>query len=118
MSESRNYSSEVFRMKAALDDSNDQLDIVRRENKNLADEIKDLLDQLGDGGRSVHELDKQRHRLEIEQEELQTALEEAEGTLEQEENKVKYQRLFLLFYPMSSSGFAGSVVTYSDKTGN
>ena len=101
MSESRNYSSEVFRMKAALDDSNDQLDIVRRENKNLADEIKDLLDQLGDGGRSVHELDKQRHRLEIEQEELQTALEEAEGTLEQEENKVKYQRLFLLFYPMS-----------------
>jgi len=30
-----------------------------RENKNLADEIKDLLDQLGDGGRSIHELDKQ-----------------------------------------------------------
>ena len=91
MSESRNYSSEVFRMKAALDDSNDQLDIVRRENKNLADEIKDLLDQLGDGGRSIHELDKSRRRLEMEQEELQGALEEAEGTLEQEENKVKYQ---------------------------
>merc|ERR1712149_138404 len=33
-------------------------------NKNLADEIKDLLDQLGDGGRSIHELDKQRRRLE------------------------------------------------------
>merc|ERR1711964_605114 len=57
-------------------------------NKNLADEIKDLLDQLGDGGRSNHELDKQRRRLEVEKEELQGALEEAEGALEQEENKV------------------------------
>ena len=45
-SESRNYSSEMFRMKAALDEANDQLDIVRRENKNLADEIKDLLNEL------------------------------------------------------------------------
>merc|ERR1712209_43871 len=59
-----------------------------RENKNLADEIKDLLDQLGEGGRSIHDLDKQRRRLEQEKEELQGALEEAEGTLEQEENKV------------------------------
>ena len=41
--------------------------IVRRENKNLADEVKDLLDQLGDGGRSIHELDKQRRRLEVKQ---------------------------------------------------
>merc|ERR550517_1569600 len=65
----------------------EQLDVVKRENKNLADEIKDLLDQLGDGGRSIHELDKQR-RLEVEKEELQGALEEAEGALEQEENKV------------------------------
>merc|ERR1712123_279532 len=32
------------------------LDIVKRENKNLADEIKDLLDQLGEGGRSIHDL--------------------------------------------------------------
>ena len=88
-SESRNYSSEVFRMKAANDETVDQLDIVRRENKNLADEVKDLLDQLGDGGRSIHELDKQRRRLELEKEELQAALEEAEGALEQEENKVR-----------------------------
>ena len=39
-SECRNFSAETFRMKAALDDTNEQLDIVRRENKNLADEIK------------------------------------------------------------------------------
>ena len=68
-SEARNYSNERFRLKSALDESNEQLDIVRRENKNLADEIKDLLNQLGDGGRSIHELDKQRRRLESEKEE-------------------------------------------------
>merc|ERR1711972_1002777 len=51
----------------------EQLDVVKRENKNLADEIKDLLDQLGDGGRSIHELDKQRRRLEVEKEELHQA---------------------------------------------
>merc|ERR1719402_180682 len=76
-SESRNYSSEVYRVKAAYEESVEQLDVVRRENKNLADEIKGLLDQLGDGGRSIHELDKQRRRLEVEKEELQAALEEA-----------------------------------------
>merc|ERR1712076_241105 len=87
-SEGRNYSSEVYRCKSAYDETVEQLDVVRRENKNLADEIKDLLDQLGDGGRSIHDLDKQRRRLEVEKEELQGALEEAEGALEQEENKV------------------------------
>merc|ERR1719381_241806 len=66
-----------------------------RENKNLADEINDLLDQLGEGGRSIHDLDKQRRRLEQEKEELQGALEEAEGTLEQEENKVLRAQLEL-----------------------
>merc|ERR1711923_304160 len=86
--EGRNYSSELYRLKSAQDEAVEQLDIVKRENKNLADEIKDLLEQLGDGGRSIHDLDKQRRRLEQEKEELQAALEEAEGALEQEENKV------------------------------
>merc|ERR1711923_613213 len=87
-SECRNFNAERFRLKAALDESSEQLDIGRRENKNLADEVKDLLDQLGDGGRSIHELDKQRRRLDVEKEELQAALEEAESALESEENKV------------------------------
>merc|ERR1711983_722219 len=93
--ECRNYNSELFRLKAAFDETTEQLDVVKRENKNLADEIKDLLDQLGDGGRSIHELDKQRRRLEVEKEELQGALEEAEGSLEQEENKVLRAQLEL-----------------------
>merc|ERR1719190_105745 len=94
-SEARNYSNERFRLKTATDEAVEQLDIVKRENKNLADEIKDLLDQLGDGGRSIHELDKQRRRLEAEKEELQAALEEAEGALEAEENKVLRAQLEL-----------------------
>merc|ERR1712193_503455 len=93
--ECRNYNSEIFRLKAAWDEATQQLDIVKRENKNLADEIKDLLDQLGDGGRSINELDKQRRRLEVEKEELQAALEEAEASLEQEENKVLESQLEL-----------------------
>ena len=93
--ECRNYNSELFRLKAAFDETTEQLDVVKRENKNLADEIKDLLDQLGDGGRSIHELDKQRRRLEVEKEELQSALEEAEAALEQEENKVLRAQLEL-----------------------
>jgi myosin heavy chain 6/7 len=93
--EFRNYSSEVFRLKTSYEESTEALDVVKRENKNLGDEIKDLLDQLGDGGRSIHELDKQRRRLEVEKEELQSALEEAEGALESEENKVLRAQLEL-----------------------
>merc|ERR1712183_605852 len=92
--EGRNYSSELFRLKAAQQEATEQLDVVKRENKNLADEIKDLLDQLGEGGRSIHALDKQRRMLETE-EELQGALEEAEATLEMEENKVLRAQLEL-----------------------
>lgn len=47
---------------------------LRRENKSLAQEIKDLTDQLGEGGRSVHEMQKIIRRLELEKEELQHAL--------------------------------------------
>merc|ERR1712012_1119543 len=87
-SECRNLNAEAARLKSALDESSEQLDIVRRE-------IKNLLDQLGDGGRSIHDLDKQRRRLEVEKEELQAALEEAEGALEAEENKVLRAQLEL-----------------------
>merc|ERR1712165_672039 len=83
--EGRNYTSELFRLKAAQDEALEQLDIVKRENKNLADEIKDLLDQLGEGGRSIHDLDKQRRRLEQEKEELQVLRAQLElGQVKQE----------------------------------
>merc|ERR1712154_653443 len=86
--ECRNASSELFRVKSAYEESVLQLDEVRRENKTLSNEIKDIMDQITEGGRSIHEIDKIRKRLEAEKMELEAALSEAEGALEQEENKV------------------------------
>merc|ERR1711881_618878 len=91
----RNASSELFRIKSAYEESILQLDEVRKENKCLSNEIKDLMDQNSEGGRSIHEIDKIRKRLEAEKMELQAALEEAEGALEQEENKVLRAQLEL-----------------------
>merc|ERR1712058_220201 len=93
--ETRIASAELFRVKAAYDESVLRLDEVRRENKTLSGEIKDIMDQISEGGRSIHEIDKIRKRLEAEKMELQAALEEAEGTLEQEENKVLRAQLEL-----------------------
>merc|ERR1719370_617965 len=83
--ETRNISSELFRIKSAYDESILQLEEVRRENKMLSNEIKDIMDQISEGGRSIHEIDKIRKRLEAEKMELEAALSEAEGALEQEE---------------------------------
>ena len=103
---------------SALDETTEQLDVVKRENKNLADEIRDLLDQLGDGGRSIHDLDKQRRRLEVEKEELQSALEEAEGALEAEENKVTTKIILNLELLFSTVGPQSSARIGSTETRN
>merc|ERR1712117_512923 len=79
--ETRNASSDLFKIKSAYEETMLQLEEVRRENKTI-------MDQISEGGRSIHEIDKIRKRLEAEKMELQSALEEAEATLEQEENKV------------------------------
>merc|ERR1719239_638110 len=86
--ETRNASSELFKVKSAYEETMLQLEEVRRENKTLSNEIKDIMDQISEGGRSIHEIDKIRKRLEAEKMELEAALSEAEGALEQEENKV------------------------------
>ncbi|ODM97874.1 Myosin heavy chain, muscle [Orchesella cincta] len=86
--EARNYSTDLMRTKALHEESLEQVEISQRENKNLGEEIKDLLDQISEGGRNVHELEKAKNRIQIEKDELQAALEEAEAALEQEENKV------------------------------
>merc|ERR1719361_16246 len=93
--ETRNASSELFRIKSAYEESVLQLEEVRRENKTLSNEIKDIMDQISEGGRNIHEIDKIRKRLTAEKLELQAALEEAEGALEQEENKVLRAQLEL-----------------------
>merc|ERR1712113_529641 len=64
--ECRSYSTDLFKVKTVYEESQQQLDAVRRENKNLSNEIKDIMDQIGEGGRSIHEIDKIRKRLENE----------------------------------------------------
>ena len=86
--ETRNVSSDLFKVKNAYDEAIVQLEEVRRENKMLSTEIHDVMDQISEGGRSIHEIDKIRKRLDAEKLELEAALSEAEGALEQEENKV------------------------------
>merc|ERR1711872_1005730 len=50
--ETRGVSAELFRVKNAYDEATLQLDEVRRENKTLSNEIKDIMDQISEGGRS------------------------------------------------------------------
>ena len=44
--EERNYRSELFCLKAAQEEAVQRIDIIKRKNKNLPDEIKDLHDHL------------------------------------------------------------------------
>merc|ERR1712183_135192 len=82
------YQTEVYKLRTSYEESIEQLEIVKRENKNLADEISDLTDQLTTGGKSLHEMSKARKKAQLETEELRAALEEAEGALELEESRV------------------------------
>jgi predicted nucleic acid-binding Zn-ribbon protein len=58
--ETRNASSELFRIKSAYEEAILQMEEVRRENRALSTEIKDIMDQITEGGRSIHEIDKIR----------------------------------------------------------
>merc|ERR1711872_625178 len=93
--EAHDYATDHYRIKTVYDENMLQLDNIRRENKNLADEVRDLMDQIGDGGRKYHEAQKKYKNIGIEKEELTAALEEAEAALEQEENKVLRTQLEL-----------------------
>merc|ERR1711920_89756 len=86
--EARSLSTELFKTKNAYEESLDGLETVKRESKNLQEEIADLTDQIGETGKSVHELEKAKRSLEQERNELQAALEEAESAVETEESKV------------------------------
>ncbi|XP_060799031.1 myosin-16-like [Neoarius graeffei] len=86
--ECRSYMTEVYKIKTAYEESLDHLETVKKDNKTLSDEIRDLMEQLGEGGKNVHELQKAKKKLEVERDELQLALEEAEASLEVEEGKV------------------------------
>merc|ERR1712179_318424 len=86
--EGRSLSTELFKTKNAYEEALDGLETVKRESKNLQEEIADLTDQIAEGGKSIHELEKAKRNLEQERNELQAALEEAESAVESEESKV------------------------------
>ncbi|KAJ8400135.1 hypothetical protein AAFF_G00398290 [Aldrovandia affinis] len=87
--------TELFKMKNSYEEALDQLETLKRENKNLQQEISDLTEQIGDTGKTIHELEKAKKTVETEKAEIQTALEEAEGTLEHEESKILHAQLEL-----------------------
>jgi len=93
--EARLYSSELFKARAQYEECLEGNEALRRENKNLADEIRDLIEQLGEGGKTAHEWERSCKRLEMEKEEMQAALEESEGQLEQEAARVLKMQLEL-----------------------
>ena len=43
--ECRQYSTELFKVKTVYEETQQQLEAVRRENKALSNEIKDIMDQ-------------------------------------------------------------------------
>jgi chromosome segregation ATPase len=86
--ESRVNAAEAYKYKAQLDETQEVIEALRRENKNLSDEIHDLTDQISQGNHRLQEMEKVSKRFEAERDELQATLEEAEAALEQEEAKV------------------------------
>ena len=86
--EGRSLSTELFKMKNAYEEALDALETVKRENKNLQDEITDLSDNSAELGKALHEVEKAKRATEVERNDLQAALEEAEAAIESEESKV------------------------------
>ncbi|XP_068581718.1 myosin-1B-like [Cebidichthys violaceus] len=88
MKEVRCLGTENFKMKNAFEECLEHLETLKRENKNLQQEIMDLTEQLAETGKTIHELEKSKKQAEQEKMEAQTALEEAEASLEHNESKI------------------------------
>ncbi|XP_074552043.1 myosin-4-like [Halichoeres trimaculatus] len=86
--EAREMGTENFKLKNTLEECLEHLETLKRENKNLQQEIMDLTEQLGETGKTIHELEKSKKQAEQEKLEAQTSLEEAEASLEHGESKV------------------------------
>ncbi|XP_030591717.1 myosin-4-like [Archocentrus centrarchus] len=88
LKEVRSLGTENFKMKNAFEECLEQGETLKRENKNLQQEIMDLTEQQGETGKTIHELEKSKKQAEQEKLEAQTALEEAEASLEHGESKI------------------------------
>uniref|UniRef100_A0AC35TWR3 Myosin head n=1 Tax=Rhabditophanes sp. KR3021 TaxID=114890 RepID=A0AC35TWR3_9BILA len=86
--ESRSATADSYALQSTQTTLTEQADELRRENKNLANAIRDLNEQVNSGNRTSQEMGKKVRMFELEKEELQHALDEAEAALEAEESKV------------------------------
>merc|ERR1711970_797837 len=86
--EYREISGELFKIKNLYDESVSHLDVVKKENKALSDEIRDLMDQISEQGRNLWDMSRNVKKYEVEKEELSAALYEAEIALENHQKKV------------------------------
>lgn len=84
--------------RSSHDQTAEQLEALKRENKQLIQESHDLREQLSDISRKSHEDEATQRRLELEKDELQHALDEAEAALEAEESKVLRSQVEVRFY--------------------
>ncbi|VDM97939.1 unnamed protein product [Thelazia callipaeda] len=84
----RNVSSNLFKLQSTNEGFEEQVELSKRENKTLIQELKILKDQYDNGARTFHEMQKLIHKLKIEKEELQQALTESEDSLHMEATKV------------------------------
>lgn len=86
--EARLFSGESFKLKSQYQEAQEAIETVRVENKNLAEEVRDLCEQLSASARNAHELEKAKKHIEAQKDELQSALESSESALEQAEAKI------------------------------
>lgn len=82
------HSAEVLLLRSSHDQVAEQVEALRRENKQFIQDVYDLREQLNESSRNCHEYEGTQRRLELEKDELQHALDEAEAALEAEESKV------------------------------
>merc|ERR1719357_1733269 len=75
-------------MKQAHDEAVASYDSLKKDNRALSDEVKELSDQLSTGGKSIHEISKAKKKAEADAEDMRAALDEAEGALELESGRV------------------------------
>merc|ERR1712106_1288807 len=76
----KSFDQTITEMKGKVDRLSFDLDVSQKDTRNASSELfkvksayEDIMDQITEGGRSIHEIDKIRKRLEAEKLELQSA---------------------------------------------
>jgi chromosome segregation ATPase len=85
---SGNSECELGKLRAQYDESNEQINCLRKENTSMAEVCKELMLQVTERETKSHEINKALKKLELENEQLRSGLKDAYGSLDYEEKKV------------------------------